>query len=168
MRPIRWEEHTVVPWRNGGGTTREIALRTGPGGAVLWRVSRAAIAADGPFSRFPGLDRILVPVAGEGLVLTVEGRERPTPPLAPVAFPGEAEVAARLTAGAVEAFNVMAARGAWTASVEAVRGGRLELAGPGADLLHLTTGESWLREGEAAALDLPGGAAGVLARLRPL
>ena len=44
-----------------------------PAGAPLaafdWRVSVADVAADGPFSRFPGVDRVLVLIAGAGMRL---------------------------------------------------------------------------------------------------
>ena len=48
-----------VPWKNGGGSTRELACW--PPGAGMdsfaWRVSVATIARPGPFSAFPGVDR---------------------------------------------------------------------------------------------------------------
>ena len=52
----------AAPWKNGGGCTTEIAIA--PPGASLdafeWRISLATIAASGPFSAFPGVDRTLV------------------------------------------------------------------------------------------------------------
>ena len=57
-----------VPWKNGGGTTAEVAVH--PPGAGLddfdWRISMADVAVDGPFSRFPGVDRTLVLAEGRG------------------------------------------------------------------------------------------------------
>ena len=53
----------ATPWKNGGGTTQEIA--GWPAGAGLdafgWRVSIACIAASGPFSVFAGIDRSIMP-----------------------------------------------------------------------------------------------------------
>ena len=44
----------AVPWKNGGGVTREVAAH--PAGASLedfdWRVSTAEVRAAGPFSGF--------------------------------------------------------------------------------------------------------------------
>ena len=55
----------AMPWKNGGGTTRQVAVY--PPLASLetfqWRVSVATIARDGPFSQFAGFDRFLVPLA---------------------------------------------------------------------------------------------------------
>ncbi|MEY9948084.1 HutD family protein [Kitasatospora sp. GAS1066B] len=95
---------TVTPWRNGGGRTREVAAD--PGGA--WRVSLAEVAADGPFSVFPGLARILTVVDGPGLELTVGDHAPVTvPPLRPFAFPGDLPTSARLLGGPVTALNLM-------------------------------------------------------------
>ncbi|MCX4750695.1 HutD family protein [Kitasatospora sp. NBC_01287] len=95
---------TATEWRNGGGLTREVAAD--PGGA--WRVSLAEVAADGPFSLFPGLARILTVVAGEGLELTVgEAAPIAVTPLRPFAFAGSLPVRARLLGGPVTALNLM-------------------------------------------------------------
>ena len=44
-----------MPWKNGGGTTREV-LKS-PASATIdtfnWRISLAAVATSGPFSLFP-------------------------------------------------------------------------------------------------------------------
>ena len=49
------------PWKNGGGETAEIAVS--PAGAGFddfdWRISTAIVAQSGPFSGFPGVDRVL-------------------------------------------------------------------------------------------------------------
>ncbi|WP_035845339.1 HutD/Ves family protein [Kitasatospora azatica] len=95
-------ERTAVPWRNGGGVTREVAS------ADLWRVSLAEIATDGPFSVFPGLWRVLTVVAGPGVELTVADAPPVTvEPLRPFAFPGDAPTSARLLGGPVTALNLM-------------------------------------------------------------
>lgn len=56
------------PWKNGGGVTTDIAI--GPVGATLedfrWRVSRAQIDSDGPFSVFPGITRWIALMDGPG------------------------------------------------------------------------------------------------------
>ncbi len=87
-----------------------------PAGASLddfdWRISLAQVASDGPFSEFPGIDRTLAVVKGEGLVLTI-GRHAPLT-LArgsePISFPGDVMTSARLTAGAIIDLNVMTRR----------------------------------------------------------
>ncbi|MEV0255039.1 HutD family protein [Streptomyces sp. NPDC050732] len=112
---LRWSEYRVVPWKNGGGTTREVADGTG------WRVSVADVDGDGPFSSFPGIDRVITPVEGDGMLLTVAGAApRPVEPLRPFAFPGDAATDCRLVAGAVRNLNVMTRRGSATADVRIV------------------------------------------------
>ena len=60
------------PWKNGGGTTRE--LLAWPTGAD-WRVrlSVAEVVADGPFSRFEGVQRWFAVLGGAGVRLVVNG-----------------------------------------------------------------------------------------------
>lgn len=104
----------AVPWKNGGGVTTEIARhpRGDASRDFAWRISVARIARDGPFSPYPGIDRTLAVVSGQGLSLEFEGAE----PLflsaasEPLAFPGELPVHARLSAGPVDALNVMTRR----------------------------------------------------------
>lgn len=117
---IRRADQPVVPWRNGGGSTREVAVSpAGAGsGEFTWRVSQATVARDGPFSRFPGVDRTLLLLSGDGCTLTIDGREVLLDrPLAPIGFPGEAAVTCRLLAGPLEDLNVMVARAAVRAEV---------------------------------------------------
>jgi hypothetical protein len=55
------------PWKNGGGTTRELLAWPRPpaGGCEL---SVAEVAADGPFSRFEGVQRWFAVLQGAGVV----------------------------------------------------------------------------------------------------
>jgi len=107
-------DRPAVPWKNGGGLTREIAAW--PAGSSLedfdWRVSMAEVRADGPFSVFPGVDRVLAVLEGR-LRLAVEGRTAVTltPDDAPAAFPGDVAVHALVEAGPVLDLNVMSRRG---------------------------------------------------------
>ena len=75
VRLIREASLPRRPWKNGGGTTVEIAVF--PAGAGFdgfdWRLSMADVVADGPFSAFPDIDRTLVLIDGPGLVLDVAG-----------------------------------------------------------------------------------------------
>ena len=118
MEIVRAEECRVMPWKNGGGSTTEIAA--GPPGASLdgfdWRISMARVASDGPFSHFAGIDRTLALVEGGGMELTIEGQgsvilSRGGDPLV---FPGDVPVSARLLDGAITDLNVMTRRGRYT------------------------------------------------------
>lgn len=138
-----------VPWKNGRGTTDELAI--GPDGASFdagdfdWRIARAGVAEPAPFSRFDGFDRVLVVIEGAGLRLTHEGRPPlVVEPLAPHRFAGEDAPHADLVAGPVRDLNVLTRRGRATARVRVVRPGldpvRLEL-GRGIALLHVVQGD---------------------------
>lgn len=103
-----------MPWRNGLGHTAEIAScpPDGAGGAFAWRASLADIERDGPFSSFPGVDRTLVVVDGEGVVLTQDDASVELRALGePFRFDGERGCACRLIGGPARAFNLMVRRG---------------------------------------------------------
>ena len=73
MLIFRESSYVAVPWKNGGGITREIH-REPPGAADFdWRLSLATIDSAGPFSAFAGYERVLVLVRGAGVVLRFEG-----------------------------------------------------------------------------------------------
>jgi environmental stress-induced protein Ves len=66
---LREADYVTVPWKNGGGLTREI-LKVPPDTAAFdWRLSLATIEEPGPFSTFDGYDRTLILVRGAGVEL---------------------------------------------------------------------------------------------------
>ena len=75
VRLLTPNDYRSMPWKNGAGRTTEIAVH--PPGAALdafaWRVSIADVERDGPFSRFPGIDRTIVLLAGSGMRLAGPG-----------------------------------------------------------------------------------------------
>lgn len=95
-------------WRNGLGWTREI-LRLPEGDDWQLRLSIAEIECDAAFSAFPGIDRELVLLRGNGLRLRFEDGRLDTllPPHQRVRFAGEAAVAGELLDGATHDFNAM-------------------------------------------------------------
>ncbi|MET9789729.1 HutD/Ves family protein [Streptomyces canus] len=125
---LRWSEYRSVPWKNGGGMTREVASGTvqAPMASAEitdgfdWRVSVADVDEEGSFSAFPGIDRVITLVEGEGMVLTVDGTPHAVGPLSPFAFSGDAATDCRLEAGAVRNVNVMTRRSRATATVRIV------------------------------------------------
>lgn len=100
------EGFLTTPWKNGGGITHEIAMEPGPKG-WLWRISIAEVAADGPFSRFDGLARVLTVIEGEGIDLHHPDGVLHARPLHPVAFSGKTAVEGRLTRGPIRDLNVI-------------------------------------------------------------
>lgn len=78
MQVLRESDYVTVPWKNGGGLTREI-LKVPPQAAAFdWRLSLATIATPGPFSLFDGYDRTLVLVRGAGVELDFGPQGRTT------------------------------------------------------------------------------------------
>ncbi|MYM97876.1 HutD/Ves family protein [Duganella vulcania] len=111
---IQYASLRPAPWKNGGGSTTEIAVFPASAGfdEFDWRVSLATISQSGPFSCFPGIDRSLALVDGDGVLLDF-GDERfvlsPSEPL--IEFDGEAAVHATVTGSLTTDFNVMTRRG---------------------------------------------------------
>lgn len=149
----------VMPWKNRGGTTQEIACW--PTGAGLddfdWRASIATIAAAGPFSAFAGMDRSIMLLDGDGVRLRAQGgavdhrldvRHRP------FAFSGDEAVDCSLLGGASSDFNVMVRRGRWRAEVQVLDRAAPIPAAPHGVLLclrgdwQMTVGGLACREGE--------------------
>ena len=96
-------------WRNGMGWTREILRLPRQGDDWVLRLSIAEIESDAAFSRFPGVERELVLLHGNGVRLRFEdGRvEDVLPPHGRVRFGGEAAVHGELVDGTTHDFNVM-------------------------------------------------------------
>ncbi|MFI6144917.1 HutD family protein [Streptomyces sp. NPDC051109] len=143
IRILRAGDRAAVAWKNGGGVTREIAAW--PEGAGLadfgWRISLAEVAADGPFSGFPGVDRTLTLAEGAGMDLTVAGARRTVDErYAPQDFPGDAPTDCRLLDGPVVNFNVMYRRDRVRAQTAVVRGALALATEPGETLLVAALG----------------------------
>ena len=119
---IPWDALKPAPWKNGGGVTREVAAY--PAGrdtsSFTWRLSIADIDAGGPFSSFPGIDRTLVLLGGNGMVLTQDdGTAYPLEkPLDMARFAGETAISARLFDGPTRDLNVMVRRSHGSADVQ--------------------------------------------------
>jgi environmental stress-induced protein Ves len=138
-------------WKNGRGTTREIAAF--PSGTGLdtfaWRVSIADIREDGPFSLFPGVDRQLVMLEGI-LALHVAGAAAVTlsPRSTPFAFSGDAACVAALLTSAATDLNVMTRRGRFRSRMRLVEGdGVLAPASQAGATLLVSLGETIIETG---------------------
>lgn len=124
-RKITADQLVVVPWKNGGGVTTEIAA--GPARdtdqAWSWRVSVADVGSTGAFSVFPGIDRTIAVVHGNGMDLQFEdGRMVPLELNQPVDFDGAANVTGILRGEAIRDFNVMVDRRYFSAALSIVEG----------------------------------------------
>ncbi|WP_281967654.1 HutD/Ves family protein [Roseovarius nanhaiticus] len=106
MDVLKGTDLVDVPWKNGGGITRKIA-RGSSGDRVVWTLSRADVANEGPFSNFEGLQRILTVVSGGGMDLVHADGALTAAPCLPVAFDGDLPVASRLHDGPLTDLNLM-------------------------------------------------------------
>lgn len=107
-RVIPANEYRRVRWRNQLGWTREIATQP-DGDDWDWRLSIAEIERDAAFSSFPGIDRELVLLAGNGLRLRFDDGEMHElhPPHGKLRFAGERVVSGELLDGRTHDFNLM-------------------------------------------------------------
>lgn len=128
-----------VPWRNGGGLTRELLAWPAPQEWVL-RVSVAEIESDGPFSAYPGIDRWFVVLDGEGVTLS-HNQEAPIGlgiTSAPHDFDGASAPGCRLIDGPTRDLNMMLRRGHAVGEFEPVVAGEPRFCAAGVHALYTT------------------------------
>lgn len=112
-------DYKIMPWKNGGGTTTELYVHNASPHGFDWRVSVASVTADGPFSRFPGYDRHIMALDGDGFVLQ-GGPDGPIdvwPPLTPRGFSGGWDIQCRLRSAPCKDFNLMARHATFRSSM---------------------------------------------------
>lgn len=110
MRRLTQKDFKNMPWKNGGGTTTEL-LRIGAGDAFDFRLSIARVNQSGPFSEFPGVDRTLLLLSGNGIYLNGRNLTHSlVTPLSPFSFRGEEPITGELLNGEIFDFNVMVRR----------------------------------------------------------
>ena len=115
MGGVSWvipaNEYRRERWRNGLGWTREIHAHatTESPDDWAWRLSIAEIEQDAPFSSFPGIERELVLLSGNGLRLRFDDGEvhELHPPHDRLRFAGERAVTGELLDGPTQDFNLM-------------------------------------------------------------
>ncbi|MEO8800499.1 MAG: HutD family protein [Polyangiaceae bacterium] len=110
---VRW---VTQPWKNGRGVTHEVwrwtdREREHPGASAFdLRVSVAEIDGPQPFSPFPGLDRVLVPLVDNALALEIGSVTRPMTKHHVFRFAGEVTATTK-GEGRASDLNVMWPRG---------------------------------------------------------
>jgi environmental stress-induced protein Ves len=112
LRAVHVDHIIATPWKNGGGTARDLLFWPDPAAWQL-RVSLAEIGRDGPFSDYAGIERWFTVVSGAGVVLTLRiGRKVLEPGSAPLHFDGAEAPMCELLAGATTDLNLMVRRDA--------------------------------------------------------
>jgi len=124
LRKIAPADHRQMPWKNGLGTTAEIAVEPPDsgfaGGRFDWRLSIATVERSSPFSAFPGYERTIMVIEGAGMELTVSGRRprRLDRLFDPFVFSGDDPVDCRLLGGPIRDFNLMVDRARLRSRIE--------------------------------------------------
>ncbi|WP_052610321.1 HutD/Ves family protein [Bacteriovorax sp. BSW11_IV] len=117
---IHSKDFISMPWKNGGGTTREI-FRYPETGEWNFRISIAQVNQSGPFSIFNGFMRHLLLLTGKGMVLHSEtGDYIMDTPLVPYTFSGEISIDAELISGPNTDFNVFWNQALYECSIEVI------------------------------------------------
>lgn len=132
MRLLAPASSRRIPWKNGLGSTLEVATDAAvPGGDWTWRLSIAGVPSRAPFSAFPGIDRFIACLEGPGLILEHGGDRRSVPREgAALAFSGEERVTGEPAGPGVRDVNLMLRRDRWRGRMTLVRGGGLVLEAP--------------------------------------
>lgn len=135
------DSYVVMPWKNGRGTTSQIAIDSEQSqfpDNFLWRVSSAAVMSNDPFSNFDGCRRALVVVEGKGLFLNdVELK-----PFVPYFFSGSESIDCKLIEGAVIDLGVIFKAHKVSVDMAVIRANSVELAcADGLQFFYLAQGE---------------------------
>ncbi|WP_455481579.1 HutD/Ves family protein [Bartonella sp. B35(2025)] len=112
MQLLKADQYKVMSWKNGGGSTREIAFALNDNGEIDWRLSIATISQSGPFSNFEGIDRTIVLLDGDQVTLNIAGQPAVVLDYSsqPFTFAGEADVDAVLNGRETIDLNIMTRR----------------------------------------------------------
>lgn len=109
-----------MPWKNGGGTTREI-FRFPATGNWSFRLSIAEVKESGPFSIFSGMMRHLLLLTGKGMILHGTDFKRVMDKsLIPYTFDGEISINAELISGPNTDFNVFWDKNLYQCDIEII------------------------------------------------
>jgi len=117
LRVVELDAIEPTPWKNGGGTTRDLLAWPDPAAWQL-RISVAAIERNGPFSEFGGIERWFAVLHGSGVALQLGGARREIrrgePPLR---FDGALAPMCWLLDGPTSDLNLLVRRAAGTAAM---------------------------------------------------
>lgn len=146
------QDYRRMRWKNGAGWTSEV-FRAPDADDWSWRLSIAEVETDAPFSTFPGVERALVLLEGNGMRLRFDdGDTRDLLPSSNVlCFSGERPLVGQLVDGPSRDFNLMWKRDRIDAQLW-----RRPLVG--AMVLFAEPGESWVVHMLAGQAHFPGAA----------
>ncbi|MEE9335426.1 MAG: HutD family protein [Granulosicoccaceae bacterium] len=115
LQHIPFEQFEAKPWKNGLGTTYDIALL--PNGAdhtsFDLRFALSPIVEDNVFSAFPGIERVITPVEGEGLGLEFDDAKTQLSLYQSFRFDSALTPMGKPVSGPIKVINAMARRDSW-------------------------------------------------------
>jgi uncharacterized protein len=119
--------YRTMPWRNGRGSTLEIAREPAGEGDFDWRLSLADIDRDGEFSAYPGYRRALALVGGNCLDLRFRGhgKRRLDPTRRGIRFEGEWQTHCAIPHGRCTDLSLIVRRGSAGERTSVVRAPRM-------------------------------------------
>ncbi len=158
MRHWTLHDYHTMPWKNGGGSTTELAVFPEQAGLdqFIWRLSTASVSSAGPFSHFARIDRTLAVLSGQGLIMQCDSESQHAASVTltrdsqPYRFAGETPVFAELLDGeTVLDLNMMTRRDACTHHMQRLGAGQHVISAQDAQqvLLFCASGEARLDNG---------------------
>ncbi len=159
MRKWTAKDYRTMPWKNGGGSTTELAIfpEQADIDSFVWRLSTATVAQDGPFSYFAQIDRSLAILSGQAMVLKASKEasdgQRLTQDSLPYRFPGEEPIYASLEAGTIVDLNLMTRRDACQHFMQRLSGGDHQVRAEDAQQILLFCEKGNARVGKQAELE---------------
>lgn len=165
LQLIRQSEFVEGRWKNGMGVSWEIAAFREQGAADFsWRLAKARIDADVPFSIYPGMDRVFMQLQGNGLDLEFEGGcvIKVHESFVPHSFSCDVPLNCKLLDGPCLDLNLFTVRGRFHSEVSVVEvEGRQEIALGGATSVFLALTGSCRLTGGGMSIELAAGDAAV-------
>ena len=165
LRLIRQNEMIEGPWRNGMGVSWEIAShRELNASEFSWRFAKARIDRDVPFSIYPGMDRVFMQIAGNGLDLEFEGGHRIEVHQSnvPHIFPCDVPLNCKLLDGSCFDLNLFTVRGVYEAQASVLKISGMEtLDLMNVEAVFFTLEDSAVLSGQGGAVTLKKGDAAV-------
>ncbi|GAA3882143.1 hypothetical protein GCM10022381_25500 [Leifsonia kafniensis] len=141
---IRPSDVEPEQWANGLGATRVMAAQP------AWRISIAEIEGRMPFSFFPGVDRVLVPLSAWGVALEIEDDHHWICAHSAVSFRGEDRVIGQTGLRRTTVVNVMTRRSRARLDCEIRRGPGMDAEDVDAFVVlggQVSAGAGWLPQG---------------------
>lgn len=143
-------DYKTVPWKNGRGLTKELAVHFGDDKErYVWRISIAGVTEDGPFSDFRGYERTLIMLEGNGIELShSDGTESKLIDINGIArFSGDLITNGKLTDGQIKDFNVITLREKCTADTRIIKEGVLYRTEGDGICVYAVTGSEFVFDG---------------------